>query len=121
MHILIWAGCLLVMAVIQVAINSQGILLGGIPTAALFFVTWWGALQLCELWDLHLLKKEAQKADMEPFEYVKNNVPSSVIDLCKTHQNNRKELKKQLKKCIKSETITSSQGNFLLGHYTDIL
>ena len=37
MKVLIWIGCMFINAVITVLLNSQGILLGGIPTALLFF------------------------------------------------------------------------------------
>ena len=57
MKALIWFVSFFCMAVIQMIIKDSGIILGGIPTALLFGLTWFVAQKLCKKWDNR--KKEA--------------------------------------------------------------
>lgn len=57
MKVLIWFVSFFCMAVIQMIIKDSGIILGGIPTALLFGLTWFVAQKLCKIWDNR--KKEA--------------------------------------------------------------
>ena len=51
MKVLIWIGCFFCMAVVQMIFKDNGIILGGIPTAALFGLTWFVIQKLCKKWD----------------------------------------------------------------------
>lgn len=51
MKVLVWIICCLVYGVVITVLNSNGIMLGGIPTAALFMLTWWVASTLCKRYD----------------------------------------------------------------------
>lgn len=51
MKILIWLGCALVYGIVQTVARSQGVVLGGLPTALLAFVAIAAAFSLCKLWD----------------------------------------------------------------------
>ena len=48
MKVLIWAGCIIALAIIQTAITRAGILLGGIPTMILYGAGIWIASVLCK-------------------------------------------------------------------------
>lgn len=50
MTILIWVVCVLAMAGVQTALKSNGIILGGIPTAILYIVTVTIANALTRAW-----------------------------------------------------------------------
>lgn len=60
MKALIWIVCFLCNAMVQVIIKNQGIILGGIPMALLFGVTWIIAQRLCKALDKH---RDAKKHD----------------------------------------------------------
>ena len=51
MKALIWIGCCLVYGIIITLFRTSGIILGGIPTFALAFVTFWLARKLCKKYD----------------------------------------------------------------------
>lgn len=51
MKVLIWFGCLFILAVVQTMIRKAGILLGGLPTGLLVGATCWVAGILCKKWD----------------------------------------------------------------------
>lgn len=50
MKVLIWIVCFFCMAVVQMIVKDSGIILGGIPTALLFGLTWFVAQKLCKKW-----------------------------------------------------------------------
>ena len=51
MKVLIWVGCIIVLAVIQTIIRSMGITLGAIPTVILYGAGCWIASTLCKKYD----------------------------------------------------------------------
>ena len=51
MKVLIWAGCIILFAAITVGINSQGFLLGGLPTGLMALGMFYLASKLCKLYD----------------------------------------------------------------------
>ena len=51
MKIAIWCICIILNAVITVALKYNGIILGGVPTAILFACTFGLAVLLCKKWD----------------------------------------------------------------------
>lgn len=53
MKALIWIGCILGYAILQSAFKCNGLTLGFIPTALLFWLTWWIARTLCKKHDEH--------------------------------------------------------------------
>ena len=65
MKALIWFLCFFVLAVVQMLIKDAGIILGGIPAAILFALTWWSAKKLCNAWDKHKAKKAAETASRQ--------------------------------------------------------
>lgn len=57
MKVLIWIGCIFVMAVLNVAIKP-----GGIPAVIIFSGGMWVARKLCQVWDeKHVSKKPVNK------------------------------------------------------------
>lgn len=61
MKFLIWFGCFFLNALITMIINSNGIILGGIPTALLFLGCYFLAKFLCKKWDNHKTNKLNKK------------------------------------------------------------
>ena len=51
MKILIWIGCILLYGIVNAMCRAQGIILGGLPTALMFFGIFFLAGTLCRLWD----------------------------------------------------------------------
>lgn len=64
MKFLIWFMCFFVCAVIQVIIKNTGFILGGVPTALLFGLTYWVARSICKRWDQHRAAKKAKAAEV---------------------------------------------------------
>lgn len=60
--------CFFVCAVIQVIIKNAGFILGGIPAALLFGLTYWAARSICKRWDKHRAIKKAKAAEVTPVE-----------------------------------------------------
>lgn len=76
MKILIWFVSFFCMAVIQMIIKDSGIILGGIPTALLFGLTWLVAQKLCKRWDY---RKKAATAVTHNDEPIVDKVSSFVL------------------------------------------
>lgn len=51
MKALIWIGCFLVFVILQLICKYSGIMLGAIPMALGFWLTWKAAEKLCKKWD----------------------------------------------------------------------
>lgn len=51
MKALIWIGCIFSLSFCMVFIKNAGIILGGIPSAAMFAGMWFLARFLCKKWD----------------------------------------------------------------------
>lgn len=62
MKILIWLAFLFLNGLITALLNSDGILLGFIPTALLFGATMWAAKSVCKLWDESKENRRTRKA-----------------------------------------------------------
>lgn len=66
MKVLIWVLCLLGASVIQTVVRGMGIILGGLPTAALYLFTFWLAKTLSKSWEnKHPSKKHQNEGDGE--------------------------------------------------------
>ncbi|MBQ4557507.1 MAG: zinc-ribbon domain-containing protein [Clostridia bacterium] len=62
MKFLIWAGCILAYAIVDVMFKSNGVLLGAIPAVALFSLVLFAARNLCKMLDEHRnYEKESEK------------------------------------------------------------
>lgn len=61
MKFLIWFGCFFLNAIITIIINSNGFILGGVPTALLFLGCYFLAKTLCKKWDKHKENKLVKK------------------------------------------------------------
>ena len=57
MKVIIWLGCIFGLSLFIVILKNAGIILGGIPTALLFWAMLWLARTLCKKWDEHKAKK----------------------------------------------------------------
>lgn len=72
MKFLIWFLCIMANVIITMIINDAGIILGGIPSALMFAVTFWLARTLCQKWEAH---KEYGELEKE----ILNTDPQSVV------------------------------------------
>ena len=87
MKILIWMVCFLGCAITQMIIKDQGIILGGIPTALLFGMTWFIAQKLCKIWDKHKMNKKSDVAANEVITETKiSSMKTKVFLFFKMHQ-----------------------------------
>ena len=57
MKVLIWLGYIFGLSLFIVILKNVGIILGGIPTALLFWGMLWLARALCKKWDEHKAEK----------------------------------------------------------------
>lgn len=65
MKFLIWFLCILANALITTFFKGNGVILGAIPTTALFAGTIWLAKTLCKEWDLHKAQQGSYSAPSE--------------------------------------------------------
>jgi hypothetical protein len=76
MKVLIWIVCFFCLAVVRLVAQYSGIILGGIPTALLFGLTWFIAQKLCKKWDQRKsIKKRVGKEDLPYPEESKSMTP----------------------------------------------
>ena len=86
MKFLIYLGCFIVLALVQTLIKEAGIILGGIPTAILFYLTYSIAHKLSSVWEAkHSTKTEEPQTceevvvSKEPEELPGPYIPLSII------------------------------------------
>ena len=86
MKFLIYLGCFIVLAIIQTVIKEAGIILGGVPTAILFSITYSIAHKLSSAWEAkHSTKTEEPQnreeviVPKEPEELPGPFIPLSII------------------------------------------
>lgn len=65
MKALIWIGCIFSLSLCLVFIRYAGVILGGIPSAALFAGMWFLARFLCKKWDEHKKSKKENNSEDE--------------------------------------------------------
>lgn len=77
MKVLIWIVCFFCLAVVRLVAQYSGIILGGIPTALLFGLTWFIAKKLCKKWDQRksIKRIRVEKEDIPYSEESKNIMP----------------------------------------------
>ena len=96
MKVLIWIVCILCASAIQVFIKNQGIILGGIPTALLMYVTWFTARKLCKVWDNR--KSAQQKQTQSVVEEEEKSNPVCVPNNAPIQQSQKQEPQKQVQR-----------------------
>lgn len=114
MKFLIW----FLAATVPVYLNMIGITLGGIPTAILYGILIWLATLLCQKWDLHCINKAASKLGMSSFEYVKTQIPATLLKHIESEKGNPSELKHYLTICVKDRSISKVFADILIDGYT---
>ena len=78
MKVLIWFVSFLCMAVIQMIIKDSGIILGGIPAALLFGLTWFVAQKLCKKWDNRKKEATADTHNNEPIVDIVSEIDTEI-------------------------------------------
>lgn len=113
MKFFIWIIAMFADALLITILKENGIILGGLPTAALYSLTFAAAAALTARWDWIDFKRKAKKSGKTPVQYAKSYYNTSIIDMCCTYYSNGSELNKRLKECINAETITKRDRNVL--------
>ena len=113
MKILIWVIVFLAQGFLITVLKENGIILGGIPTALLYILTFNTGLFLTSRWDWFCFKRKAKKNGKSLLEYAKSKYNTSIIDLCCRYHADKSELKKRLKECLEAETLTKRDCNVL--------
>lgn len=128
MKVLIWFGCFFVMALVQTVLKGGGIGLGFVPTFLLYFITFFIAKKLCNVYDEHgSAKKEPKGATkkvkaiaesgMSTEEYIKANVPQSYLEVCERYRGKRIALESYLFPLVKNKSISKETYIILLDKY----
>ena len=113
MKFLIWFIAILAHSLLVTILEQNGIILGGLPIFFFFFLTFSVAAAFSAKWDWRKFKRKAKKAGKTPVKYALSYYDSSIINMCYTYYADREELKRQLKQCVITNSITKRDSNVL--------
>jgi len=112
MKVLIWFLWLMVFAIIQGLVN-----LGFFPTVLLLWLFSYLASACCRDWEKQKILKDAEKAALTPFEYLKDKFPNDILAECEKRRGNKAELEKYLEEQRKDLNIKKVYQEFLLEEF----
>ena len=83
MKVFIWFACIFVCSFINTALNTSGILLGGIPTIILYGSTIWIAITLCKKYEENKKNSPDKKIEIQKDAGTQNTVNFDKICFCR--------------------------------------
>jgi len=117
MKVLIYCSWFFCLVCIQVFAKNVGVILGGLPTALLYLLAWFGAGRTWRAWEQRSILKEAQKVGKTPFEYIAKDIPENVVEYCNSVRGNAVEVEDYLKACVKNKSITDLEFRILFEEF----
>lgn len=119
MKIVIWGLVFLCYGLITTSLKNIGIHLGAIPIFVLATIAFIAAKLLCAKWEVYSTKKAARNSGMTSFEYVKSQIPTTILKHLESEKSHPSELKHYLDTCVKDGSMSKAFADILIDGYTE--
>lgn len=115
MKALIWILSLFVFTVLNTILGAATGFRAG--SVLLYLIWFYSAQAMCNAWDKSRISKNAEKAGMRPFEYIKTQIPETVLERCEENRGDYDSLKRIVTAYTKEKLISRAYADILLEEY----